>query len=212
MRSLTRALGIVALLLTPAMAEAQGKLQSGVEAGVLLARFGGDDADGAKTRIGLAGGGFLRFPLGRIVALEPALIYASQGTKAEGGGITNTYKLEYWQVPLRLRFTVPTSGALRPWVYVAPAIALRDRCRLEIKQGNQSLEADCNDRGALGTRFNTKALETSVHLGAGLEYGRIQLGVRYQYGLSTVDNSDPSADLHNRVFAIVGGYRFGGPR
>ena len=212
MRSLMRALGAAALLLLPAMAQAQGRFQSGVEAGVLLAKFGGDDAGGAKTRVGVAGGGFLRLPLGRIFALEPALLYASQGTKVEGGGTTNTYKMEYWQVPLRLRVSVPTGGLLRPWFYVAPAIALRDRCRLEIKPGNQSLEADCNDRGALGTRFDTKALETSVHLGAGLEYGRIQLGVRYQYGLSTIDNSDPSADLKHRVLAIVGGYRFGGPR
>ena len=212
MRALTRMVAGLALLLLPAAVAAQGKLQSGVEAGLLLAKFGGDDAGGAKTRIGVAGSGFLRFPLGRVLALEPALIYASQGTKVEGGGVTNTYKMEYWQVPLRFRFTLPTGGLLRPWVYVAPAVAVRDRCRLEIRQAGQTLEADCNDRGALGTRFDTKALETSLHFGAGVEYGRIQLGVRYQYGLSTVDNSDPSADLKNRVLAIVGGYRFGGPR
>jgi hypothetical protein len=200
-------------LLLPAPGLAQG-VEPGVEGAVVFAKFGGDDAEGAETRVGVAGGGFLRIPLGSWLALEPALLYSTQGTKVDvGGGATGTFKLDYWQLPLRIRLSAPfgSSASVRPYVYAGPAIGIRDRCRIEVAAQGQSLEADCNDEDALGgVAFETKTFETSLHFGGGVEWRRISLGVRYQLGLSSVDNSDFDADLKNRVFAITIGYRFRG--
>lgn len=207
----------LALLATlPASLVAQGsRLQPGIEAAVNFAKFTGDDASGSEVRTGFAAGGFLRFPVSKVFSLEPAFYYSMQGTEVDaGGGASVTFKLDYFQLPLRFRFSAPLgpNPSLRPYVYVAPAIGVRESCRIKAQAQGQSLEVDCDDEAALGVSFDTKTFETGLHFGAGVEYQRFSVGVRYQFALNSIDDTGADADIRNRFIAITAGYRFGGAR
>lgn len=56
--------------------------------------------------------------------------------------------------------------------------------------------------------FRTKSLVFSGLLGAGVETSRLFVEVRYQRGLSSIDNSSDGLEIKNRVLALVAGYGF----
>jgi len=185
----------------------------GAEVGLNLATLGGSDVDGADLRTAFAGGGFVRFPMGASFAIEPAVFYSQQGATDKGGGVKVTFKVDYLQVPVRFRFAAPlaSSTRIRPYAYIAPALAINLGCKVRGEASGQSAEVDCDDP-ILGGGFEAKAVDFGVHLGAGLEISRFTLGLRYQLGLTSIDDSGNDQDVKNRVFAIVAGYRFGGSR
>jgi hypothetical protein len=75
----------------------------GVEAGFNLANLNGPNAnDVLASRLGFVGGGFINFPLGPAVALQPELLYEQKGGKYNG----NPYQLDYVEVPILLDVTL----------------------------------------------------------------------------------------------------------
>src|SRR5690349_5120137 len=96
---------IIAAVLT---ANVSAQLKVGLKAGVNISNFSGDDADGAKTRIGFNAGGYITHSFSDVFELQPELIFSSAGSKFEEsytdpdfGLITvkGTMKLTYLNVP-----------------------------------------------------------------------------------------------------------------
>ncbi len=204
----------VLCLLSASTGSAQAvRTEFGVEAGLNLASLGGSDVDGADTRTGFAGGGFMRFPLGPSFAVEPAVFYSQQGATDNASGVDITFKLDYVQIPVRLRYATPlaSSASIRPYAYAGPALGISLGCKIRGEASGQSAELDCDDP-AFGGTFDAKSVDFGLHLGAGVDVNRFTVGLRYQLGLSSIDDSGNDLDVKNRVFAIVAGYRFGGPR
>jgi hypothetical protein len=201
------ALALVLPLLTAPVA-AQNRPTVGVYGGVNFAKFGGDDVGDVETRTGFQAGAFASIPLGRIVSLMPGVAYSQQGTGVDiGGGVTGTFKLDYIEVPLLLKLAAPLQGSpkLRPYAVLGPAVGFEVGCKVKAQSGSQSAEVDCDDP-TLG--LQTKPVEVGLHFGAGLEVSQFFVGLRYQLGLTSLDDSGADADIKNRVLAIVAGYGF----
>lgn len=187
---------------------AQQRPQLGVFGGINFAEFGGDDVSNVDTRTGVQAGLFASFPLSSILAVQPGVAYSQEGTSVDaGGGITGTFKLDYIQVPVLLKLSAPlqANSKLRPYVVAGPALGFEVRCKVRAEASGQSAEADCDNSSV---NFQTKSVLFGLHFGAGLEISRLFLGVRYQLGLTSIDDSGANADVKNRVLAIVAGYGF----
>jgi hypothetical protein len=206
MRSLF-ALALVAPLLALPVS-AQQHPQLGVFGGVNFAKLGGDDVGDVQTRTGVLAGVFASFPLGRILALVPGVAYSQEGTDVDaGGGITGTLKFDYIEVPLLLKVAAPLQGSpkLRPYVVVGPTVGFEVGCKVAAQSGSQSVEVDCDDPTA---GVQTKSVQAGLLLGGGLEISQFFVGLRYQLGLTSIDDSGGNADVKNRVLAIFAGYGF----
>jgi len=204
---------LLLLLLSPPLAQSQQPAPSqgvaiGPVGGINFAKFGGSDVGNVDTRTGFMAGVFVSLPLGKYLAIVPTAAYSQEGTSVDvGGGITGSFKLDYIEVPVLLKLSAPLAGTghLRPYVLAGPALGFLISCKIKASSGSQSAEANCDDP-SVGA--NAKSLQFSTHFGAGLEIGRLMLGLRYQLGLTSIDDTGADADVKNRVLSIVGGYGF----
>lgn len=195
-------------LAAPLAAQQPQETLIGPFGGINFAKFGGGDVSGVDTRTGFHAGLFASFPIGRYVSLVPGAAFSQEGTSVDaGGGVTGTFKLDYLEVPVQLKLSAPLQGRgnLRPWIMAGPSVGFRLKCRIRAESGTQSAEADCNDP-TVGA--DIKSVQYSLVFAGGMDIGRVILGLRYQLGLSSIDDSGAEADVKNRVLALFAGYGF----
>ena len=111
MNSILRKIGILALGLTLLAPALQAQFSLGLKGGLNVSNLNGLDADNYQTKalVGVHGGVYAAINLGRNFALQPELVYSTQGAKLEGATDTD-YKINYMNVPVMLRFL--TDGGL----------------------------------------------------------------------------------------------------
>lgn len=171
----------------------------GVRGGVNFANLNDTDAD-VDARTGIMAGAYLNLPISNSpVSIQPEVLYTQKGF--ESGD--NTYQLDYVEVPVLARFDFITNSGLRPHVYFGPYIGF-----------NVNAEIDGEDEGTLfpdDSQTNiddiTNDTDFGVSVGAGLDFGRFDLGVRYNAGLTEVFDADDMT-AKNGVLSIVGGIGF----
>src|SRR5687768_2381617 len=81
----------------------------GVKAGVNFANLSGDDVFGDNsTKIGFNVGGFAEIKLSEKFAIQPEILYSTQGTKSEIEGVDDDIflNLSYLNVPVMARYYV----------------------------------------------------------------------------------------------------------
>lgn len=207
-------LALLVVLFVSTTAAAQGlRVRPGIEAGVTFARFAGDNLSGVENRTGAFGGVLLTIDLGRYLALEPGAMYSSEGSNLNlGPGLNGTIKADYIQLPLRLVLSAPPGSTrrLRPYVYAGPSLGLQVKCRVTVRSGGGVNSADCGHPSV--PESDTKGTQVGVHVGAGLELGALVLGIRYQAGLTSIDDVPPRDKLTTRVLALSVGVRTRGRR
>lgn len=197
--------GVVVTLLCgiAASAGAQG-LTYGVKGGVTFANLseeGEADTVTFDMRIGLIAGGFVTWPLGGRVALQPEVLFTEKGAKVEQGGGTLTQQLDYLDVPLLIRYRLTGTDARHFSVFGGPAIGVKIRARSRASFGDTAIEDDVSDQ--------VKGTDLSVVGGVGYQRGRASVEGRYAWGVSDIDK-DASDDvtIRTRGISIVAGWRF----
>jgi hypothetical protein len=177
-------------------------------AGINFAKFGGDDVGDVDTRTGFQAGLFAVLPLSRFLALMPSVSYSQEGTAVNpGGGVSGSFKLDYLEVPVLLKLSAELNDNenLRTYAVAGPAVGFQLKCQVHASSGSQSADVDCDDP-TLG--LDSKKVQFSGVFGAGLDIDRFTVGLRYQLGLSSIDDTGADADIKNRVLSIVAGYGF----
>jgi hypothetical protein len=94
------------LMLASTTAFSQG-FQFGLKAGANFSNFvGSDDIDDLEknTYVGFHGGAFVAFLLGDHLALQPELLFSTQGTKFKYAGNETKYTVSYINVPIMVKY------------------------------------------------------------------------------------------------------------
>ena len=84
------------------------KFELGAKAGTNISNFTGTDGwQNVKTKalVGYHFGGFISFFVGNNFAIQPELLFSSQGAKFESAGQTTNQKVSYINVPVLLKYT-----------------------------------------------------------------------------------------------------------
>jgi len=179
---------IAALLLSSTATFAQG-FQLGIKAGTNISNFTGGDFSNVdkKALIGFHGGAFVAFLLGSNLALQPEVLFSTQGAKFKQAGNTQDYKISYINVPVLLKYKF-TGGF---YLEAGPQVGFKvseDIPNTTIKTFAKNL--DLSVAGGLG-------YHSSMGLG---------IGARYTAGLSKVGDFDASQgvnpDFKNGVIQI----------
>lgn len=209
MRKLNSLMALAALtLLVTTASYAQVSMDKGVLFGLNFATAGGKDATNPTwdSKTGLAFGAFVSFKLADLFSIEPELLYMQKGATAKviqnNTTIDLTAKYSYLEVPVLVRLNIPLAGnvAFKPSIFAGPAFALRlGTPTIKAEGGGQTVEQDIQ---------NTSSTDFGLVFGAGARIPGIVLNgilidVRYNLGLSSVDDSANKLEIKNRVFSIL---------
>jgi hypothetical protein len=182
-------------------AEAQS-ISFGVLAGASLSTFTGDVATDIKQNAGFIVGGFVRLSAMGF-AVQPGLYYTAKGAKtsdfSEATGEGSKTSLDYIQIPIVIRLHL---GPL--YVGAGPAIGIKLSCMNTV---GSATATDC------ASAEGAKSTEISGIAEAGIEMGKLSLGLRGDLGLTNAMEAVQSGNASNvgvktRTVSAVVMYRF----
>jgi hypothetical protein len=179
------------------------KVHFGVLAGATFAKVGGKDTEGQniKTRVGIAGGGFVGIGVSKNFEIEPEVLFAQKGAKASDVSSTTNLKVSYVEVPvlLKLRFPGKSGGTVVPHVYAGPYLGFKAGCHVSSTGSSGS----CTDEDV-----NIKSTDFGATFGGGVDVGRALIDVRYDLGLSKIGNDTSNNDIKTKTFYLLVGWTF----
>ena len=209
MRAAAAGIGMVATMWAaavvgvPSQASAQG-LGYGVKGGVTLADFHADDGVEATPfdfRVGLIVGGFVTWPLGGRLELQPEVLYTQKGAKADQDGGTSVQELDYVDVPVLVSYRLVGSPGRHLSVVGGPAFGIRVRAKSRASFGGDTLEQDVSDQ--------VKRTDLAVVGGLAYHRGRFVADGRYSWGFSDIDaDTGDEVTIRNRGIAFLAGWKF----
>lgn len=186
-------------------AQAQWKL--GVQGGVAFSSVGGDDATTAALGFdpqgvtGFVGTVYLNYAFTPIVSFQPGVSFVQKGLEGTEGGTTLAIDVDYFEIPLLLRFDVPTAGSVGVHFLGGTIISFEAGC--DISFGTAS--ATCEDDGT-----EISSTDFGLAAGAGLTFGigraALVIDGMYNLGLSSIDDSTDDFSVKNRAFTITAGF------
>lgn len=180
------------MVLVLAFANAQGtkkEISYGVKGGLNLASLSG--ANSPKTLIGYQIGGFAEIRLGNKFALQPEIVYSTQGVKYDNFGTDFTFNLNYINIPILAKY------------YIADALSLDLGPQIGFLTAAKFEGTDQKD--------NEKAFDFGFNAGAGYNVGKnIVVGLHYNLGLLGLNKNPPAGakEVNNSVFQFSFGYKF----
>jgi len=176
-----------------ATANAQGSTTFGVKAGANLSSWGGDDAEGVKSKIGFHAGGIVNIPVSSMFSVQPEVLFSLEGAKSEDDDDAKA-NLSYINIPIMLQY----NNASGFYAELGPQIGFL--------MSAKSQPGDVDIKDAL------KSTNFSLAFGAGFKTkSGFGFGARYALGLGTItDDSDGDIKQSNLGFGVF--YSFGGSK
>lgn len=167
----------------------------GIKGGLNISSFAGGNYYDANSLVGFQVGGFAEIKVIERLAIQPELLFSTQGAKLEFGNTDFDTKLNYINVPVLAKF------------YVTKQFTVEAGPQLGFLVSAKSEGEDVKD--------GFKSVDTGFNFGVGYNFtDNFSVGARYTVGLSNIaDNDADTWDEYydspkNSVFAITAAYKF----
>lgn len=194
------------LVLALCLAEVSfAQLQGGIKAGLNLANFTGDDADGGKIRLGYHVGGYLTFNVSDALSIQPELLINSLGSKTKESGSDpdlGDYTIEgeiivtYVTVPVMFVFKLNDQINIQAGPQLGILIAGKAKYDITSDLITTSGSEDVKDQ--------FKSTDFGLSAGLGANFGPVNASLRYYLGLADIPDAD--ASVKNSAFMFSLGY------
>jgi hypothetical protein len=159
----------------------------GIKGGLNVSNLYVKDVNDQNARFGFNGGLYGQILSSEAFAIQPELLYSTKGSEATYGGLINSkvrYNLNYIDLPVLAVFKLGPSAEIHAGVY-----------------GSYLVNANIHYSGNFGTstdqinRDNLKSYDWGWVGGLGLNFGAVQVGARYNYGMVQLANSSAARNL-----------------
>jgi Outer membrane protein beta-barrel domain len=196
---------IAALVLLGALGQPRSaEAQIGVKAGLSSATMsfepdsGSPDLTETRARNGFVGGVFVLLTGNKVGGWQLEFLYDQKGAR-NLLRVDDELTLTYLSIPVLLHVDVwQTKGSTALFVTGGASADFNIKASYEA----DGLSEDVKD--------DIRTTDVGLHLGGGLEVGRLTLDARYSWGLlSAFEDGDLNGTFKNRAFAITAGLRFG---
>jgi opacity protein-like surface antigen len=205
---LTKLLRMKKVILTAAAVFAFGfanaqDVKFGVKGGLNVATLTGD-IDNASSKVGFHVGGFAEIKVSDKFAVQPELLFSTQGAKREflddfGDGdvkVEQKINLSYVNIPVMAKFYVADGFSLE----AGPQIGFLTSAKYKFEAEGESEEEDAKDE--------LNSVDFGLNFGAGYNLTEnLSAGLRYNLGLSNIAK-DSDGKSKNSVFSVSLGYKF----
>lgn len=191
-------LSFLAVTLIAVLAANAQRASFGLKGGLNLAELSSSDKQADNgNRTGFNAGLFFHLPVAPELAIQPEVVYSTQGTKYSDGTFKHNLALNYVNVPVMLQALVGRGF----FAEAGPQIGF--------------LTSSSNKVGDTPSDATSKSdfKNTDFALGFGLGYSGLSglgIGARYNLGLTNVNNSGLSSNLKNNVLQIGLTYKLSG--
>lgn len=177
------------------------EVKFGVKAGLNLANLTNLEDSSMKT--GFHAGGFVEIKLNDKFAVQPELLYSTQGAKVKYtetySGQSTTYKEKvktgYLNIPIMAKYFVSDKFSLEAGPQIGFLMSAKDEIGNETENIKKQL----------------KSTDFGLNIGLGYDFTEsISANVRYNLGLSEVQKEKLEGDesIKNSVFQLSLGYKF----
>lgn len=212
---------IICVLLLTMTVQSQ-EILFGAKAGVNFASVGSNDMDHVEGVTSFHIGGLMEIPLNEKFAIQPELLYSSQGAKVEqtesrqdiSVTVNSKIKLDYINVPIMAKYYIAEGFALEAGPQIGFLISAKAQTNGEIvgdlpPEIIEIIEEEWKSRDG-DIKDDCQTLDFGV--GAGASY-RLKMGVffglRYNLGFSNIYKDDTRGLKNkNSVLQISAGYTF----
>jgi uncharacterized protein YraI len=173
----------------------------GVIAGIALAQLSGKNStDNLSMRFGFTAGALAFFRLKNNFGFQPEILYAMKGAVKKSGDSESTVHLDYIDLPLLFRMTLPTGKNLSPYLTIGPVLSYNLQA-IVMQSGSNSVQ-EITD---------VKKLDYGISVGGGVQFAISQrtfiAEARYYLGLAKIhDTKTDPLDLKNNCLTITLGW------
>lgn len=174
--ALISSMGILATTTTFAQARA------GIKGGLNVSNLYIDDINDENARYGFNVGLYGQVLSSEVFALQPELLYSTKGSRAFYDGPfeqTIKYNLNYLDLPLLAVFKLGKSAEIQVGPYASYLLNANVSYSGDIANGDDEIDKD-----------QLKSYDYGLVGGFGMNFGNIQVGARYNYGLVKIADSD----------------------
>jgi hypothetical protein len=176
-----------------------GQMRAGIKGGLNVSNLYVDDVSDENARFGVNLGVYGQILSSETFALQPELLFSTKGSKVEYGGNffdqTVKYNLSYLDLPVLAVFKLGESAEIHVGPYVGYLLGANISHEGDLGNGTDDIDRD-----------NLKPFDYGLSGGFGLNFGSLQVGARYNYGLAKLADSDAAelliGDAKNSVGQI----------
>jgi hypothetical protein len=177
---------------------AQSEPKMGVKGGLNVSNLYIDNVNDENARFGFNVGLYGQLFSSEVFALQPELLFSTKGSRNEFDGFadeTVKFNLNYLDLPVLAVIKLGESAEIHAGAYASYLL-----------NTNISYEGDLGNGGEDIDRDNFKSYDYGLVGGFGLNFGNLQVGARYNYGLVKIADSDAAelvlGDAKNSVAQI----------
>lgn len=190
---------LLAAVFTIGFVNAQEKkdVSFGIKGGLNVSSLTNVAEDGADSNplVGFHVGLFGEFMIGDKFAIQPEVVYSTQGVEIEFEGEKGDVKLDYINIPILAKYYVDNAFSLE----LGPQIGFITQA--EAKSGGVSVDV----------KDEIKSVDVSLGFGGSYYFAdKFMLSARYNLGLTRIqENLSPGeSESKNSVFQLSVGYKF----
>ncbi|MBC7915166.1 MAG: PorT family protein [Pyrinomonadaceae bacterium] len=158
--------------------------RAGVKGGLNVSNLYVDEASDENARIGIHAGFYGQLFPSDVFTIQPELLFSTRGAKYESdlGGFGNqqvTFNLSYIDLPVLAVFKVAEVVEIHAGAYASYLLKADVSYEGDLGNGTDQIDED-----------NLKSFDYGLVAGVGINFGAIQIGARYNYGLVEIADSD----------------------
>lgn len=187
------------------------EVKFGIKTGLNLSNWTGDTrGTNLKSIFGINAGGFAEIKVSDQFAIQPEILYSTQGTKSKNYGayIDGRYykgdiKMDLSYVNIPVMFKYSTDG--KSFMEAGPQIGFLTSAKARTKLDGYSETVEQNVKEIF------KALDFGLNIGVGYNFSQHLLAsLGYNIGLANIAKTESGDDtkIHNSVFSLSMGYKF----
>ena len=173
---------IGALLATSLGNDAFAQARAGVKGGLNVSNLYIDDLDDENARYGFNIGVFGQVLASETFAIQPELMFSTKGTRAVYGGLIDQevkYNLNYLDLPVLAVFKLGESAEIHVGPYASYLLGANISYEGDVANGDDEIDKD-----------HLKSFDYGLAGGFGLNFGAVQVGARYNFGLAKIADSN----------------------
>jgi len=156
--------------------------RTGIKGGLNMSNLYLDNVNDQNARIGFNIGVFGQLFSSETFALQPELLYSTKGSTAQYGGAINqeiSYNLNYVDMPVLAVFKLGDVAEIHIGGYASYLLNANISYKGDLANGSDPIDKD-----------NLKSFDYGISGGLGANFGKAQVGARYNFGLVQLANSN----------------------
>lgn len=159
----------------------------GIKGGLNVSNLYINDVNDENARFGFNGGFYGQILSSEVFAIQPELLFSTKGSQADYGGIINStvrFNLNYLDLPILAVIKLGPSAEIHAGAYASYLLSANINYSGNIGNGTDRIDRD-----------QLKSFDYGLSGGFGLNFGAVQIGARYNYGLVKIADSNSARNM-----------------